>query len=134
MKPAGAFRAARVRFFGAAALDRQGIDRNGGFDMVFYFSGTGNSKYAAQRIAEKLRSLAKHKQVLCVTHLPQLAALADTHLLISKAERDGRTYTSVTPLDKEGRKRELARIIGGTHITETTLKSAEEMLVSSGGE
>ena len=49
MKPAGAFRAARVGFFGAAALDRQGIDRNGGFDMAFYFSGTGNSKYAARR-------------------------------------------------------------------------------------
>ena len=49
MKPAGAFRAARVGFFGAAALGRQGIDRNGGFDMVFYFSGTGNSKYAARR-------------------------------------------------------------------------------------
>ena len=49
MKPAGAFRATWVGFFGAAALDRQGIDRNGGFDMVFYFSGTGNSKYAARR-------------------------------------------------------------------------------------
>ena len=62
------------------------------------------------------------------THLPQLAALANTHLLIAKEERQGRTYTSVTPLDLEGRKRELARIIGGTNITETTLKSAEEML------
>ena len=81
-------------------------------------------------MAEKLKSLARFKQVLCVTHLPQLAALADTHLLISKAERGGRTYTSVTPLDREGRKKELARIIGGTHITETTLKSAEEMLLS----
>ena len=79
-------------------------------------------------LQEKLRKLAQHKQVLCVTHLPQMAALADTHMLISKCERDGRTYTSVTPLDTEGRKRELARIIGGTHITETTLKSAEEML------
>ena len=58
----------------------------------------------------------------------QLAALAQTHLLISKEARQGRTYTTVTPLDREGRKRELARIIGGTHITETTLKSAEEML------
>ena len=66
--------------------------------------------------------------MLCVTHLPQLAALADTHLLISKQERQGRTYTTVTPLDFEGRKRELARIIGGANITETTLKSAEEML------
>ena len=58
----------------------------------------------------------------------QLAALANTHLLIAKSERDGRTYTTVTPLDIEGRKKELARIIGGTNITETTLKSAEEML------
>ena len=79
-------------------------------------------------LAEKLRTVAAHKQVLCVTHLPQLAALADTHFLISKEERDGRTYTNVTPLELEGRKRELARIIGGTNITETTLKSAEEML------
>ena len=102
--------------------------------LIFDEVDTGVSGRAAQKVAEKLRSLARFKQVLCVTHLPQLAALADTHLLISKAERDGRTYTSVTPLDKEGRKRELARIIGGTHITERTLKSAEEMLVSSGGE
>ena len=102
--------------------------------LIFDEVDTGVSGRAAQKVAEKLRSLARFKQVLCVTHLPQLAALADTHLLISKAERNGRTYTSVTPLDKEGRKRELARIIGGTHITETTLKSAEEMLVSSGGE
>ena len=83
---------------------------------------------AAQKVAEKLRSVAKTKQVLCVTHLPQLAALANTHLLIAKEERGGRTFTTVTPLDMEGRKRELARIIGGTNITETTLKNAEEML------
>ena len=83
---------------------------------------------AAQKVAEKLRSVAKTKQVLCVTHLPQLAALANAHLLIAKEERNGRTYTSVTPLDLEGRKRELARIIGGENITETTLKSAEEMI------
>ena len=89
---------------------------------------TGVSGRAAQRVAEKLKSVAKHKQVLCVTHLPQLAALADTHLLIAKAERDGRTYTTVTPLDMDGRMRELARIIGGANITETTLKSAAEML------
>lgn len=96
--------------------------------LIFDEVDTGVSGRAAQRVAEKLKSVAAHKQVLCVTHLPQLAALADTHLLIAKAERDGRTYTTVTPLDIEGRKRELARIIGGTHITETTLKSAEEML------
>ena len=96
--------------------------------LIFDEVDTGVSGRAAQKVAEKLRSVAKTKQVLCVTHLPQLAALANTHLLIAKAERDGRTYTTVTPLDLEGRKRELARIIGGANITETTLKSAEEML------
>ena len=96
--------------------------------LIFDEVDTGVSGRAAQRVAEKLRSVAAHKQVLCVTHLPQLAALANTHLLIAKSERDGRTYTTVTPLDIEGRKRELTRIIGGTNITETTLKSAEEML------
>ena len=96
--------------------------------LIFDEVDTGVSGRAAQKVAEKLRAVAEHKQVLCVTHLPQLAALANTHLLIAKAEREGRTYTTVTPLDIEGRKRELARIIGGTNITETTLKSAEEML------
>ena len=96
--------------------------------LIFDEVDTGVSGRAAQKVAEKLRSVAAHKQVLCVTHLPQLAALANTHLLIAKGERDGRTYTTVTPLDIEGRKKELARIIGGTNITETTLKSAEEML------
>ena len=96
--------------------------------LIFDEVDTGVSGRAAQKVAEKLRSVAAHKQVLCVTHLPQLAALANTHLLIAKAEREGRTYTTVTPLDIEGRKKELARIIGGTNITETTLKSAEEML------
>ena len=96
--------------------------------LIFDEVDTGVSGRAAQKVAEKLKSVARAKQVLCVTHLPQLAALADTHLLIAKEERDGRTYTTVTPLDREGRKRELARIIGGANITETTLKSAEEML------
>ncbi len=96
--------------------------------LIFDEVDTGVSGRAAQKVAEKLRKLSAHKQVLCVTHLPQMAALADNHMLISKSERDGRTYTAVTPLDIEGRKRELARIIGGANITETTLKSAEEML------
>ena len=96
--------------------------------LIFDEVDTGVSGRAAQKVAEKLRSVAAAKQVLCVTHLPQLAALAQTHLLIAKSEREGRTYTTVTPLDIEGRKKELARIIGGSKITETTLKSAEEML------
>ena len=96
--------------------------------LIFDEVDTGVSGRAAQRVAQKLRSVAKNKQVLCVTHLPQLAALATTHLLIAKSERNGRTYTTVEPLDLEGRKHELARIIGGATITETTLRSAEEML------
>ena len=98
--------------------------------LIFDEVDTGVSGRAAQKVAEKLKSVARSKQVLCVTHLPQLAAMGDTHLLIAKGERDGRTYTTVTPLDLEGRKRELARIIGGANITEITLKSAEEMLKS----
>ena len=96
--------------------------------LIFDEVDTGVSGRAAQKVAEKLRSVAVHKQVLCVTHLPQLAALANTHFLIAKEERQGRTYTTVTPLELEGRKHELARIIGGTNITQTTLMSAEEML------
>ena len=96
--------------------------------LIFDEVDTGVSGRAAQKVAEKLKSVARNKQVLCVTHLPQIAAMGDTHLLIAKGEREGRTYTTVTPLDLEGRKMELARIIGGASITEITLKSAEEML------
>ena len=96
--------------------------------LIFDEVDTGVSGRAAQKVAEKLKAVARAKQVLCVTHLPQIAAMGDTHMLIAKGERDGRTYTTVTPLDLEGRKRELARIIGGANITEITLKSAEEML------
>lgn len=96
--------------------------------LIFDEVDTGVSGRAAQKVAEKLKSVARNKQVLCVTHLPQIAAMGDTHMLIAKAERDGRTYTSVTPLDYEGRAREVARIIGGAQITETTLQSAREML------
>ena len=96
--------------------------------MIFDEVDTGVSGRAAQKVAEKLHSVSQGKQVLVVTHLPQIAAMADTHFLISKAEKDGRTYTSVTPLDLEGRKEEIARLIGGAKITDNTLKSAEEML------
>ena len=96
--------------------------------LIFDEVDTGVSGRAAQKVAEKLRSVSVNKQVLCVTHLPQIAALGDTHMLIAKSERDGRTYTTVTPLDFEGRKLELARIMGGAKITETTLESAAEML------
>ena len=96
--------------------------------LIFDEVDTGVSGRAAQKVAEKLKSVSVNKQVLCVTHLPQIAAMGDTHMLIAKSERDGRTYTTVTPLDFEGRKQELARIMGGAKITETTLESAAEML------
>ena len=96
--------------------------------LVFDEIDTGVSGIAAQRVGEKLAELSRRKQVLCVTHLPQIAAMADTHFLIEKAERDGRTYTSVTELDQKGRKYELARLHGGDNITENTLLSAGEQL------
>ena len=96
--------------------------------LIFDEVDAGVSGRAAQKVAEKLRQVSCGKQVLCVTHLPQIAAASDTHLLIEKSERAGRTYTQVTTLDTEGRKREIARIIGGAEITETTLRSAEEMI------
>lgn len=96
--------------------------------MIFDEVDTGVSGRAAQKVAEKLHKVSIGRQVLCVTHLPQIAAIADAHFLISKDEQHGRTYTSITPLDFNGRKEEIARLIGGAKITENTLKSAEEML------
>jgi DNA repair protein RecN (Recombination protein N) len=96
--------------------------------LIFDEIDTGVSGVAAQRVGEKLASLSGEKQVLCVTHLPQIAAMADEHAVIVKSEREGRTLTEVTPLDHAGRQRELARLHGGDNITETTLRSAEEQL------
>ena len=96
--------------------------------MIFDEIDTGVSGIAAQRVAEKLYAVSGNRQVMCVTHLPQIAAMADTQYLVSKSEADGRTYTQVTVLDDEGRKREIARLFGGDHITDTTLAAAEEQL------
>ena len=96
--------------------------------MVFDEIDTGVSGIAAQRVGEKLYCVSLGKQVMCVTHLPQIAAMADQHYLIQKQERGGRTYTEVLPLDRDGRRHELARLHGGDNITETTLLSAEEQL------
>jgi len=96
--------------------------------MVFDEIDTGVSGIAAQRVGEKLATLAKDRQVLCVTHLPQIAVMADTHFSISKSVDGGRTYTHVEHLDFEGQKNELARLSGGENITNTTLSSAEEQL------
>ncbi|MBQ9719675.1 MAG: DNA repair protein RecN, partial [Oscillospiraceae bacterium] len=78
--------------------------------------------------AEKLARVSREKQVLCVTHLPQLAAMADTHFSVEKAEEGGRTLTRVRVLSREGRARELARLTGGESVSETMLRGAEELL------
>jgi DNA repair protein RecN (Recombination protein N) len=96
--------------------------------MVFDEIDSGVSGIAAQRVGEKLAELSRGKQVLCVTHLPQIAAMADCHFAIVKSESGGRTYTSVTRLDRHGREMELARLHGGDNITETTVKSAAEQI------
>ena len=96
--------------------------------MVFDEIDSGVSGIAAQRVGEKLAELAEDRQVLCVTHLPQIAVMADTHFSISKSVKEGRTYTHVEELDFEGRKKELARLSGGENVTETTLRGAEEQL------
>lgn len=96
--------------------------------LIFDEVDSGVSGRAAQRVAEKLSDVARHRQVLCVTHLPQIAAMGDTHFLIAKGEEDGRTVTHVNKLDFEQRKKEIARITGGTQITEITLTNAEELL------
>lgn len=96
--------------------------------MIFDEIDTGVSGRAAQKIAEKINKISSNKQILCITHLAQIAAMADTHFLIEKAVDEDRTYTMVTPLDDAPRKTELARIIGGAQITDTTIKAAAEML------
>ncbi|MGN1002818.1 MAG: DNA repair protein RecN, partial [Oscillospiraceae bacterium] len=99
--------------------------------LIFDEIDTGVSGIAAQRVGEKIGALSAQKQIICVTHLPQIAAMADTHFRISKSEEGGRTYTKVTPLDHDGRLHELARLHGGDVVTETTLRSAEEQLAAA---
>ena len=96
--------------------------------MIFDEVDAGVSGRAAQKVAYKLWSVAKGRQVLCVTHLPQIAAMADTQFTVEKRVENERTYTSVLRLDEQGRRQELARLIGGSMITETTLAGAAELL------
>lgn len=101
--------------------------------MIFDEVDTGVSGRAAQKIGLKLKEVSHNKQVICVTHLAQIAALADTHLLIEKKAREGRTFTEVTELDFEGRKKEVARIMGTGQMTELLLKSAEDLIREGAG-
>ncbi|RDI41203.1 DNA repair protein RecN [Falsibacillus pallidus] len=96
--------------------------------IIFDEVDTGVSGRVAQAIAEKIHQVASHSQVLCISHLPQVAAMADTHLLIQKNIASGRTTTSVTPLDNDTKIKEIGRMISGVEITDLTKKHAQELL------
>lgn len=96
--------------------------------LIFDEIDNGISGRTAQKTAEKIAAISNKKQVICVTHLAQIASAADTHFAIEKETVNETARTNVIPLDREGRKKELARIIGGAKITDLTIKSAEEML------
>ncbi len=100
--------------------------------MIFDEIDTGVSGRAAQKIALKLHQVSNGRQVICVTHLAQIAAQGDVHLHISKSVRDGKTYTKIKPLLSDDRIHEIARIMGGIEVTELQLQSAREMLVNAG--
>lgn len=100
--------------------------------LIFDEVDTGISGAAAQKVGRKLKQVSKGRQIICVTHLAQVAAFADNHLLISKATENGRTFTSVISLDKEGKICELARIMGG-ELTDSLKNSAKELLEASNG-
>ncbi len=99
--------------------------------LIFDEVDAGVSGRAAQKVAEKLCDVSRGKQVLCVTHLPQIAAMADAHYIVEKRVENERTFTSVQELDRAGRREELARITGGASVTEVLLQGAEELLASA---
>ena len=99
--------------------------------LIFDEVDTGVSGRAAQKIGRKLKQASSGRQIICVTHLAQVAAFADTHLLIAKTVQDGRTFTTVQALPQEERVRELARIMGGESITPTVLASARELILQA---
>ena len=96
--------------------------------IIFDEVDTGVSGRVAQAIAEKISQISNNSQVLCITHLPQVAAIADNHYYISKSVNDGRTETSLEELDEKQKIREIARMLSGSEITELTLKHAEELI------
>ena len=95
--------------------------------LIFDEIDVGISGRTAQMVAEKIHAIAKNHQVICITHLPQIAAMASQHYLIEKQVIDGKTVTNIYPLDETQQVNELARLIGGVEITETVLQSAKEM-------
>ena len=95
---------------------------------IFDEIDTGVSGKAAQKIGQKLQEVSGNRQVICVTHLAQVAVYADHHLLIHKQAENGRTFTRIEPLDQRRREEEIARMISGENLTDTALQNAREML------
>ncbi len=104
------------------------LDKDDMPTMIFDEIDTGISGFAADKVANQLKKVSKNRQVICVTHLAQIASAADNHLLIEKNTDQGRTFTKVSPLDYEGRIGEIARIMSGTEITQNLYNSAKELL------
>jgi DNA repair protein RecN (Recombination protein N) len=99
--------------------------------LVFDEIDIGIGGRAAEAVGQKLKALSRGQQVLCVTHLPQIAAFADQHFLIDKREADGRTKTQIRLLDNRARNHEVARMLSGATVTETSLQHAAQMIASS---
>lgn len=106
-------------------------DRDSIPTLIFDEIDSGVSGRAAQKIGIKLREISRKHQVICVTHLSQIAIMADDHMLIEKHDSKDRTVTDVITLDFNQRKYEIARILGGDNITDTVLKDAEEQLINA---
>jgi len=100
--------------------------------LVFDEIDAGIGGRAAEAVGKKLKSLARTKQVLCITHLPQIASFADQHFLIEKREANGRTKTRVRVLDGKERTEEVARMLSGAKLTEESVRNAEQMLKANG--
>ncbi|AZO95640.1 DNA repair protein RecN [Halocella sp. SP3-1] len=96
--------------------------------LIFDEVDSGVGGKTAQMMAEKLALISQKRQVICITHLPQIASMADNHFFISKKTDANHTYTDIYSLDQMGQKKELARMLGGVTLTDTTMKHAEEML------
>jgi DNA repair protein RecN (Recombination protein N) len=112
---------------GAAKRKKAALPRTLVFDEI----DIGIGGRAAEAVGQKLKALAQAQQVICITHLPQIAAFADQHFLIEKAERGGRTHTGVRQMERNERVEEIARMLSGASLTETSLRHAEQMLAAS---
>jgi DNA repair protein RecN (Recombination protein N) len=99
--------------------------------MIFDEIDSGISGITASIVGQKLAGMAGSRQIICITHLPQIAAFGDSHFMIQKRSDDEKTFTVILPLEESERVHEIARLLGGANITETTLKSARELIEAS---